>query len=109
MELSNHARQGFGWGTPGNFADGFPDFFFNIDDPFHEHIQPFNSNVSVKPSQCNNIQGGENLSHHSDRWHIRLLSDGVKDAPTGPEPVEEIVALTKAVRRQMRREKWKPS
>ena len=41
--------------------------------------------------------------------HVKLLSDGVKDAPSGPEPVEEIVALTKAVRRQMRREEWKPS
>lgn len=40
---------------------------------------------------------------------VKLLADGVKDAPGGPEPVEEIVALTKAVRRQMRREKWKPS
>ena len=40
---------------------------------------------------------------------VKLLSDGVKDAPRGPEPVGEIVALTKAVRRQMRREKWKPS
>jgi len=29
---------------------------------------------------------------------VKLLSDGLKDAPTGPEPVEEIVALTKAVR-----------
>ena len=40
---------------------------------------------------------------------VKLLSGGVKDAPSGPEPVEEIVALTKAVRRQMRRQKWKPS
>ena len=40
---------------------------------------------------------------------VRLLSRGVKNAPAGPEPVEEIVALTRAVRRQMRREKWKPS
>ena len=40
---------------------------------------------------------------------IRLLSDGVKDARSGPEPAEEIVALTKAVRRQMRREKWNPA
>jgi Arc/MetJ-type ribon-helix-helix transcriptional regulator len=40
---------------------------------------------------------------------VKLLSGGVKGAPSGPEPVEEIVALTKAVRRQMRREKWKPS
>src|SRR5260221_4612407 len=40
---------------------------------------------------------------------VKLLSDGVKDAPSGPEPIEEIVALTKTVRRQMRREKWKPA
>ena len=38
---------------------------------------------------------------------VKLLSGGVKGAPGGPEPVEEIVALTKTVRRQMRREKWK--
>ena len=40
---------------------------------------------------------------------VKLLSDGIKDAPGGPESVEEIVALTKTVRRQMRREKWKPA
>lgn len=40
---------------------------------------------------------------------VKLLSDGVKGAPSGPDPVKEIVALTRAVRRQMRREKWKPS
>ncbi len=39
---------------------------------------------------------------------LRLLADGVEGA--GPEPPdEEIVALTKSVRRQMRKEKWKPS
>jgi Arc/MetJ-type ribon-helix-helix transcriptional regulator len=40
---------------------------------------------------------------------VKLLADGVKDAPSGAEPTEEIVALTRTVRRQMRREKWKPS
>jgi len=39
---------------------------------------------------------------------VKLLSDGVKDAPNGSEPVEEIVALTRTIRRQMRRERWKP-
>jgi Arc/MetJ-type ribon-helix-helix transcriptional regulator len=39
---------------------------------------------------------------------LKLLADGVKGA--GPEPTdEEIVALTRSVRRQMRRERWKPS
>jgi hypothetical protein len=40
---------------------------------------------------------------------VKLLSDGVKGTPGGPEPVKEIVALTRTVRRQMRREKWQPS
>ncbi len=38
---------------------------------------------------------------------MKLLTEGVKNAE--PEPAdEEIVALTKSVRRQMRKEKWKP-
>ncbi len=38
---------------------------------------------------------------------VKLLADGVKNAE--PEPAdEEIVALTKSVRRQMRKEKWQP-
>jgi hypothetical protein len=39
---------------------------------------------------------------------LKLLAEGVKDA--GPEPPEdEIVAVTRAVRHQMRKENWKPS
>ena len=39
---------------------------------------------------------------------LKLLADGVEGS--GPEPAdEEIVALTKSVRRQMRKEKWKPA
>ncbi len=39
---------------------------------------------------------------------LRLLADGVRDA--GPEPPEdEVVAPIKAIRRRMRKEKWKPS
>jgi len=38
---------------------------------------------------------------------VKLLSDATRGAPGGPEPVEEIVALTKSVRRQMRKEKWR--
>jgi Arc/MetJ-type ribon-helix-helix transcriptional regulator len=40
---------------------------------------------------------------------VKLLTDSVKGAPGGPEPEEKILAITKAVRRQMRKEKRKPS
>jgi len=38
----------------------------------------------------------------------KLLADAARGAPKGPAPVEKIVATSKAVRRQMRREKWTP-
>ncbi len=38
---------------------------------------------------------------------VKLLAEGVKNAEPEP-PDEEIVALTKSVRRQMRKEKWQP-
>lgn len=39
---------------------------------------------------------------------INLLAHGVDGA--GPEPAdEEVVALTRSMRRQMRKEKWKPA
>ncbi len=38
---------------------------------------------------------------------VKLLADSVKNAEPEP-PDEEIVALTNRVRRQMRKEKWKP-
>jgi len=39
---------------------------------------------------------------------LKLLANGVEGA--GPEPPdEEIVALTRSVRQQMRKEKWKPA
>ena len=38
---------------------------------------------------------------------VKLLSDAMRGAPGGPEPAEEIVALTKSVRRLMRKEKWR--
>ena len=38
---------------------------------------------------------------------VKLLSEAMQGAPGGPEPAEEIIAVTKAVRRQMRKEDWK--
>jgi hypothetical protein len=37
---------------------------------------------------------------------VRFLAETMKDAPPGPEPTEEIVAVCKAARRKMRKEKW---
>ena len=37
---------------------------------------------------------------------VKLLADAMRDAPDGPTPIRKIVATSKAVRRQMRREKW---
>jgi Arc/MetJ-type ribon-helix-helix transcriptional regulator len=39
---------------------------------------------------------------------LRFLADAIKDAPAGPEPIEEIVAACKAARRQMQRGHWRP-
>jgi Arc/MetJ-type ribon-helix-helix transcriptional regulator len=39
---------------------------------------------------------------------LKLLADGVAAAAPEP-PDEEIVALTRSVRRQMRKENWQPS
>ena len=39
---------------------------------------------------------------------VRFLAEAIKDAPSGPEPVEEIVAACKAARAEMRKERWKP-
>ncbi len=40
---------------------------------------------------------------------ISLLADVIKDAPRGVEPMDEIVRIQKNVRRQMRKEDWRPS
>ena len=39
---------------------------------------------------------------------IKLLGQAMKDAPRGPEPMDEIVRVQKKVRRQMRKENWHP-
>jgi hypothetical protein len=39
---------------------------------------------------------------------LKLLSAGISTAPAESEPVEEIVSLTKKIRRQMRQERWTP-
>jgi hypothetical protein len=38
---------------------------------------------------------------------VKLLSEATRGAPGGPEPADELVALTKSVRRQMHKEKWR--
>ncbi len=38
---------------------------------------------------------------------LKFLAEAMKDAPAGPEPVEEIVAACKAARRQMQKERWR--
>lgn len=37
---------------------------------------------------------------------LKFLSEAMKNVPGGPEPEEEIAAITREVRRQMRKEKW---
>lgn len=37
---------------------------------------------------------------------VKLITEASVRAPGGPEPFEKIVAATKAVRRQMRKETW---
>lgn len=39
---------------------------------------------------------------------VNFLAEAMRDAPPGPEPVEDIVTACKAARRQMRKERWKP-
>jgi Arc/MetJ-type ribon-helix-helix transcriptional regulator len=39
---------------------------------------------------------------------LRFLAEAMKDAPPGPEPIEEILQACKAARRQMRNEQRKP-
>lgn len=39
---------------------------------------------------------------------LKLLSRAMEDAPPGSEPMDEIVRVQKKVRRQMRKENWKP-
>ena len=39
---------------------------------------------------------------------VRLLGKAIRSAPEEDEPVEELVATTRKVREQMRREGWTP-
>ena len=39
---------------------------------------------------------------------LTFLKRAMEDAPGEPEPVAEVLAATKAARRQMRKDRWKP-
>ena len=39
---------------------------------------------------------------------LTFLKRAMADAPGEPEPVAEVVSATKAARRQMRKDRWKP-
>jgi hypothetical protein len=38
---------------------------------------------------------------------VKMISDAMRNALPGPEPLEVITKATKAARRQMRKEKWR--
>ncbi len=38
---------------------------------------------------------------------LKFLAEAMKDAPAGPEPVEEIVQACRAARRRMQAEHWR--
>lgn len=39
---------------------------------------------------------------------VKFLADTIQGAPPGPEPVKDIVATARRIRRQMLKEKWQP-
>ncbi len=42
------------------------------------------------------------------RADVKFLAEAMKDAPAGPEPVDEIVQACRTARRQMREQRWQP-
>lgn len=39
---------------------------------------------------------------------VKFLASAMQDAPPGPEPMDQILAAQKRVRRQLRKERWQP-